>query len=197
MRTGFPQRFSSVRASGNPTQPGSRFAAVRVLPCLITPGNPTDTRWKRGTLTLSSSRAARTASVVAGSGVGTRSRSLIGLPSGLSVCIFRPVPPISMASVIGPSAVLLTSRAIDLQSPNHCHSTSYRVVRTQKVPLCIPPPGLLGQRSFFPFNRLCCYFLFFPYTEAGLFRLLASVLDPLLDGLDRWGKTGGRLAGLP
>jgi hypothetical protein len=74
---------------------------------LITPGNPTETRSKSGTLTFNSSSALKIALVVAGSGVGTRSRSLIGLPSGLSACIFMPVPPISMASVIGPASLPL------------------------------------------------------------------------------------------
>jgi len=80
-RTGFFHRFSSAACSGNPIHRGCRFAADRTTPRLITPGYPTLTRSNAGICARSLSSAASSRAGVGGSGVGTRSRSVSGLPS--------------------------------------------------------------------------------------------------------------------
>ena len=80
---------------------GWRLAAEKVKPCLMTPGNPTETRSKPGRRERSLPRPLRTARGVAISGVGRRWRSLTGLPAGSRSMALRPEPPMSMVRVTG------------------------------------------------------------------------------------------------
>ena len=114
-RVGFPSRPSSSAPSGKPAHasanlrdravPGpalvERLGAVSTRPARTNPGNPTATRSQDGSwwVSLSSSRT-RTRGQH-GYGVLVRTRLTIFAPSASRTDALRPVPPMSIASVVG------------------------------------------------------------------------------------------------
>src|SRR5579859_831915 len=76
------------------------------MPRLMTPGKPAETRSKLGSSARSLSSPLRTARGVGTLGVGTRWRSLTGLPLRSRSMALRPEPPMSMARVMGPAVGL-------------------------------------------------------------------------------------------
>jgi hypothetical protein len=70
-------------------------------PSRTTPGNPIDTRSNPPSGATSPTSASTSTFGGAGAGVATRSRSVIIPPRGSSTEAFSPVPPTSMASVLG------------------------------------------------------------------------------------------------
>ena len=81
----------------------TKCGAVRTMPLRTTPGKPTETRSKEGNGATSAAKSVDQRFGGHGYGVATRTRSATSLPSASSTEALRPVPPMSMASVVGRS----------------------------------------------------------------------------------------------
>src|ERR1700693_2227706 len=108
-----------------------------MTPFLVTPGKPTETRSNLPSALASLRMMASTWRGVAPLGVGMRARSVSGRPRSSSNSVLIPVPPISTASVRGPSLLGLGAE-LDGLLDGLDNAFGFSIVDSSRA---IPPPS--------------------------------------------------------